>query len=81
MAQQMIAVNMHHIVGAELNIRGSFIYSVDDFGASLKLIESRQIRLSPIISLSERLAKGPEIFERLKHNREGHIVKPILYNE
>jgi 2-desacetyl-2-hydroxyethyl bacteriochlorophyllide A dehydrogenase len=81
MAQRMIEVNMHQIVGAELNIRGSFIYSVDDFGASLKLIESREIQLSPIISLSEKLAAGPEVFERLKDNRGGSIVKAILYNE
>jgi L-iditol 2-dehydrogenase len=80
MAQRMIEVNMHHIVSAELNIRGSFIYSVDDFGASLKLIESRKIRLSPLISLSERLAKGVDVFERLKDNRQGRIVKAILYN-
>jgi len=81
MAQRMIEVNMHQIVAAELNIRGSFIYSVDDFGASLKLIESRKIQLNPIISLSEKLAAGPNIFERLKDNRDGSIVKAILYNE
>ncbi len=81
MAQRTIAVNMHHIVSAELIIRGSFIYSLDDFGASLNLIESRKIRLSPIISLSERLAHGAEVFERLKDNREGRIVKAILYND
>ncbi len=80
MAQRMIEVNMHHIVGAELNIRGSFIYSVADFGASLKLIESREINLSPIISMGEKLTAGPEVFERLKDNREGRIVKAILYN-
>ena len=81
MAQRMIEVNMHQIVTSELNIRGSFIYSVDDFGASLKLIESRKIQLSPIISLSEKLAAGPEVFERLKDNEDGSIVKAILYNE
>ena len=81
MAQRMIEVNMHQIVAAELNIRGSFIYTVADFGASLKLIESHKTQLSPIISLSEKLAAGAEVFERLKDNREGRIVKAILYNE
>jgi 2-desacetyl-2-hydroxyethyl bacteriochlorophyllide A dehydrogenase len=81
MAQRMIEVDMHQIVSAELNIRGSFIYSIDDFGASLKLIESRKIGLSPIISLSEKLTAGPEIFERLRDNREGRIVKAILCND
>ena len=38
-------------------------------------------QLSPIISLSEKLAAGPEVFERLKDNREGLIVKAILCNE
>ena len=81
LAQRMIEVNMHQVVGAELNIRGSFIYTADDFGAALKLIESRKIQLSPLISLSEKLTAGPEVFDRLKDNRDGRIVKAILYNE
>jgi 2-desacetyl-2-hydroxyethyl bacteriochlorophyllide A dehydrogenase len=81
LAQRMIEVNMHQIVTAELNIRGSFLYSENDFIDSLKLIESRRIQLNPIITLSERLEKGVDVFDRLKDNKDGRIVKVILQND
>ena len=81
MAQRMIEVDMHRIVSAEFNIRGSFIYSEKDFVDSLRLIESREIQLNPIITLSEKLEKGVEVFDRLKNNKEGRIVKAILQND
>ena len=81
MAQRMIEVNMHRIVSAEFNIRGSFIYTEKDFVDSLRLIESCQIQLNPIITLSEKLEKGVEVFDRLKNNKEGRIVKAILQND
>ena len=81
MAQRMIEVDMHRVVSAEFNIRGSFIYTEKDFVDSLRLIESGQIQLSPIISLSEKLEKGVEVFDRLKNNKDGRIVKAILQND
>ncbi len=81
MAQRMIEVNMHWIVSAEFIIRGSFIYSEKDFVDSLRLIESGEIQLNPIITLSEKLEKGVEVFDRLKNNKEGRIVKAILQND
>lgn len=80
LAQRMIEVNMHLIVTSELNIRGSFLYSEKDFIDSLKLIESREVQLKPIITISENLENGVEVFDRLKNNQNGQIVKAILQN-
>lgn len=78
LAQQMIEVNMHRIVTAELNVSGSFLYSEKDFIHSLKLIESGQIQLDPIITTSVSLEEGVEAFRTLQNNKDGRIIKIIL---
>ncbi len=81
LAQPVIEINMHKIVTAELNIRGSFLYTENDFINSLRLIESHQVETDPIISMSVKMEEGVEVFERLKKNKEGRIVKAILQND
>jgi 2-desacetyl-2-hydroxyethyl bacteriochlorophyllide A dehydrogenase len=81
MAQKMIEVNMHQIVTGEFNIRGSFIYSENDFVESKKLIEDQKIQLDPIITYSEKLENGVDAFDRLKNNKDGKILKIVLQNE
>lgn len=81
LAEKMIRVNMHQIVTGEMNIRGSFIYSESDFMDSLKLIESRKIEVQPIITASEKLENGVEVFNRLKDNKDGSALKIILQND
>ncbi len=78
LAQQMIEINMHRIVTAELNVRGSFLYSEEDFVNCLRLIETGAIQLDPIISMSVNLEKGVEAFKNLQNNKDGRIIKIIL---
>ena len=78
LAQQMIEINMHRIVTAELNISGSFLYSEEDFSESLKLIETGKIQLDPIITMSVGLEEGVQAFKNLQNNQDGRIVKIIL---
>jgi L-iditol 2-dehydrogenase len=78
LAQQMIEINMHRVVTAELNVRGSFLYSEKDFINSLKLIETGKIRLDPIITTSMGLEEGVEAFKSLQNNPDGRMIKIIL---
>jgi len=80
LAQQMIELSMHRVVTAELNVRGSFLYSEEDFSNSLKLIESGQIQLDPIITMTANLEEGVEAFKTLQNNKDGRIIKIVLKN-
>ena len=79
-AQRMVEVNMQRIVTGELTIKGSSIYTEADFTASLELIESRRIGVNSILTLRERLEEGVGVFNRLKDNKDGKIVKAVLEN-
>jgi len=78
LAQQRIEIDMHRVVTAELNVRGSFLYSEKDFINSLKLIETGQIQMDPIITMSVDLAEGAEAFKNLQNNTDGRMIKIIL---
>jgi threonine dehydrogenase-like Zn-dependent dehydrogenase len=80
LAQQMIELDMHRVVTAELNVRGSFLYSEEDFVNSLRLLESGRIRTDPIITKAVGLEAGVEAFEDLRNNKDGRIIKTILTN-
>jgi L-iditol 2-dehydrogenase len=80
LAQQMIEISMHRVVTSELNVRGSFLYSEEDFINSLKLIESDEIRLDSIITRSMGLEEGAEAFKNLQNNAAGRIIKIVLKN-
>ena len=80
LAQQMIEISMHRVVTSELNVRGSFLYSEEDFINSLKLIESNGIRLDSIITMSMGLEEGAEAFRNLQNNTDGRIIKIVLKN-
>jgi threonine dehydrogenase-like Zn-dependent dehydrogenase len=78
LAQQTVEIDMHRIVTAELNVRGSFLYSEADFIQSLKLIETGRIRLDPIITMAVDLEEGAAAFKRLQNNKDGRTIKIIL---
>jgi L-iditol 2-dehydrogenase len=80
LAQRMIELDMHRVVTAELNVRGSFLYSEEDFVDSLKLLESGKIRTAPIITKAVDLKAGVDAFEDLRNNKDGRIIKIILTN-
>jgi len=80
LAQQMIEISMHRVVTAELNVRGSFLYSEEDFSNSLKLIESGGIQTDPIVTMSVDLEAGVEAFKTLQNNKDGRIIKIVLKN-
>jgi L-iditol 2-dehydrogenase len=52
------------IVARELNVRGSYAYSDDDFQRSIELLASGQVEGEPMLSVAP-LAQGPEAFEAL----------------
>jgi L-iditol 2-dehydrogenase len=77
-AQKMIEVNMQEIVTRELIIKGNYIYTVDDFVDSLRLIEEDKVDCDSIITLIESLENGGEMFKKLVHNADGSMIKIIL---
>ena len=80
-AQKMIEVNMQKIVTSELTIRGNYIYSFKEFGEALKLLESKKIDVSPLMTDRYPLEDGAKAFKDLENNKEGKMLKVFLENE
>ncbi|MCL1796667.1 MAG: alcohol dehydrogenase catalytic domain-containing protein [Clostridia bacterium] len=77
-AAKMVSVNMQSIVTKELQIKGSYIYSFEDFKICVKLLSEKAIDVLPIITHRMDLSKGVEAFETLRDNKDGKAVKIIL---
>ena len=77
-AQKTIEINMQKIVTTELTIRGNYVYGLEDFSSSLKLLEEGKIDASPIITHYRPLTDGVEVFKELEDNRDGSMLKIIL---
>jgi 2-desacetyl-2-hydroxyethyl bacteriochlorophyllide A dehydrogenase len=77
-SQKIIEINMQKIVTTELTIRGNYVYGLEDFSSSLKLLEEGKIDVSPIITHYRPLSEGVEVFRQLEDNRDGSMLKIIL---
>lgn len=77
-AQRIVEVNMQKVVTTELTIRGNYVYGLEDFRSSLRLLEEGKIDGGPVITHKRRLADGVSVFKELENNREGKMLKVIL---
>lgn len=80
-AQKMIDINMQRIVTSEIEIKGTYIYTDQDFKKALQLIEKRRVDLDKIISAERKLIEGVKVFQELADNDDGKIIKVILIND
>lgn len=79
-ANKMVSINMQNVVTKELSIRGSYIYSLEDFRACVQLLGEKAIDVTPLITYSMDLSQGVEAFRRLADNQDGKVIKIILTN-
>ncbi len=77
-AQKIIEVNMQDIVTRELKIKGNYVYDLNGFADSLKLLSERKINIKPLITHSYKLEDGVQAFKDLENNREGKMLKVML---
>lgn len=77
-AQKIVEIDMQSIVTKEKSVIGSYLYSLEDFSESLKLIEDKKINLDLLISIEAPLINGAQIFDQLIHNEQGKLLKAIL---
>ncbi|HEY9054600.1 MAG TPA: zinc-binding dehydrogenase, partial [Rectinemataceae bacterium] len=61
-AQKTVELNMQKVVTTELTIRGNYVYGLEDFSSSLRLLEEGKIDSRPIITHTRPLAEGVEVF-------------------
>lgn len=76
---KMININMQEIVTRELRVLGTFIYTFKEFGEVVDLLNSGNLNVEPIISLSTPLENGIEYFQKLAKD-PGSLIKVILNN-
>jgi len=76
---KIIDLNMQHIVTNELTIMGSYAYSIKDFEMAVDLLKENTISSSGIISMTEELSNGAEVFDKLASGDE-EIIKAVLVN-
>jgi len=77
-AQKIIEVNMQNIVTKELKIKGNYVYDLDGFADSLRLLSERKINIKPLITHRYKLEDGVQAFKDLENNREGKMLKVML---
>jgi len=77
-AQKMVEVNMQKIVTMELTIKGNYVYDLDGFADSLRLLQERKINIMPLMTHVYKLEEGVKAFKDLENNRDGKMLKVIL---
>jgi threonine dehydrogenase-like Zn-dependent dehydrogenase len=77
-AQKMVEVNMQKIVTTELTIRGNYVYDLQGFRESLKLLEEKRIDIAPLMTNVYPLSEGVKAFHDLENNRDGKMLKVFL---
>ena len=80
-AAKMVSIDMQKVVTKELEIKGNYIYSLDDFKTCVRLLAEQRIDVRPMITHHMDLSQGVEAFERLRNNKDGRAVKIILTND
>jgi L-iditol 2-dehydrogenase len=77
---KMITVNMQEIVTRELNVCGSFLYSMKEFAEVAGLLNGGRLAVEPMISLKvPMMDRGSEMFAKLAKD-PGPLIKVILNN-
>lgn len=80
-AAKMVSINMQKVVTKELQIKGNYIYSLEDFKTCVRLLAEKAIDVGPIITHHMDLRDGVDAFTLLtNNNKEGKAVKIILTN-
>lgn len=77
-AQKIIEVNMQNIVTKELKIKGNYVYDLDGFADSLRLLSEKKINVKPLMTNVYPLEDGVQAFKDLENNREGKMLKVML---
>lgn len=77
-AAKFIQMNMQKIVTGELQVSGSYLYTLEDFKESIRLLKNKLIDCRALISEVISLDKGPEYFEKLANNKDGKLLKVVI---
>lgn len=77
-AQKIIEINMQTIVTQEIQINGSYLYTLEDFIESTNLISKGLVNCKAVISKVISLDEGAAYFNKLSHNSEGKLLKVVI---
>lgn len=73
----IIDINMQQIVTRELNVSGSFLYSLEDFENVVTMINQGKIDVQKLLSLNIDLVQAPEYFKKLAED-PGDTIKVVI---
>lgn len=68
-----IQVNMQQVVTRELRIRGSYIYTHEEFGETIEFIHKNKLDLGTLVSKEISLEEAPQMFEDLTTQTEKYL--------
>ncbi len=77
-AQKFVEVDMQKIVTSELKIKGNYVYDLDGFSESLRLLSEGKINIAPLMTDVYPLEQGVQAFRDLENNSDGRRLKVIL---
>lgn len=61
----MVTLNMHHVVSREIAIKGSYVYTQEDFLVCVDLLSRSELDFDGIVSDIISLGEAPSMFEQL----------------
>jgi len=73
----MVTINMQNIVTREVVIKGTYIYTEEDFADSIRLLADGNIKISNIVSKIIPLEEAPAMFEKLSIG-PGELIKVLV---
>jgi len=73
----MIEINMQQIVTRELNVRGTFLFSLRDFETVVGLINEKKVDVEKLLSAVISLEEAPKYFKQLAEN-PGDLIKVVV---
>ncbi|MGE4585268.1 MAG: zinc-binding dehydrogenase [Sphaerochaeta sp.] len=77
-AAKTVEIPMQKIVTRELKIKGNYVYDLDGFSDSLRLLSEQKINIKPLLTNVYPLEEGVQAFKDLENNRDGKMLKVIL---
>ena len=79
LSTQNVELDMQQIVTRELSIHGTYIYSHEDFGESIRFIKENNIKLEELISAEISLEEAPAMFKLLETDTETYLKCVIKF--
>lgn len=80
LSSKEVTIDMQNVVGREIKINGSYIYTHQQFGETIEILSENKLDIESIVSEKVPMKYGEYAFKRLIENPDD-LLKIVLFNE